>query len=144
MTGGQGDRAASALVRYDAACRALADAKSVDEVKGVRDKAEAMRAYARQAGNKQLEMDAADIRERATRRIGELMNEQRETVGLATGGEHGGRRSKDGSRIDPSNARPTLAQAGIDKKLSSRAQKLAAPSIRQPKAAPQCEQQKED
>jgi hypothetical protein len=42
-----------------------------------------MRAYARQAKNKQIEIDASEIRFRAERRLGELMAAQRETVGLA-------------------------------------------------------------
>jgi hypothetical protein len=45
------------------------------------------------------------------------MAAQRVTVGLATGGEHGGRSRIDGSRADPSNPRPTLAEAGIGKHL---------------------------
>ncbi len=38
-----------ALVRYNAACHALAEAKSIDEAKSIRNTAEAMRAYAKQA-----------------------------------------------------------------------------------------------
>lgn len=110
------------LVRYDAACKALADARAVDEVKDLRDKADAMRIYAMQAKNKQLEVDAAEIRIRAERRLGELIKGQKGAVGLNAGG-----RPKTGSDEEPVSAdpRPTLAQAGIDKKLSSRAQALA-------------------
>src|SRR5690606_23443592 len=71
----------TSLTKYDAACRALAEAKATDEVKSVRDKAEAMRVYAHQAKNRQLEIDAAEIRIRAERRLGELIVEQKETVG---------------------------------------------------------------
>jgi N6-adenosine-specific RNA methylase IME4 len=60
------------LVKYDAACRAIAEAKAVDEVKDWHDKAEAMRAYARQAKNTQLEADAWVIKKRAEDRLGAL------------------------------------------------------------------------
>jgi len=43
------------LVEYDKACRQLARAASVDEVLKIRDKAERIRAYAKQANDKQLE-----------------------------------------------------------------------------------------
>ena len=66
------------LVKYEAACRAVAEAVSIDEAKEFRDQSEAMRAYAKQAKNKQLEVQAAEIRIRAERRIGELMAAQRD------------------------------------------------------------------
>jgi hypothetical protein len=44
------------LVKYDAACRALAEARSADEVKHVRDIAMAIRLCAKQAKNKDLAM----------------------------------------------------------------------------------------
>jgi phage N-6-adenine-methyltransferase len=115
------DAAQKTLTQYDAACRALAAAKTTDEVKYIRDRAEAMRAYARQAKNRQLEVDAAEIRIRAERRLGELIQAQKETLGP-------GGRPITGADGEPviADARPTLADAGIDKKLSSRAQKLAA------------------
>jgi N6-adenosine-specific RNA methylase IME4 len=117
---------AGALVKYDAACKALADAKSVDEVKNVRDVAMAMKLYARQAKNKDLEADAFEVRKRAEHRLGEMIAQQKVTIGLATGGEHGGKAKLDGTRAAPSNARPTLAEAGVDKKLSSLAQRMYA------------------
>ena len=82
---------APSLARYDAACRAIAEARSVDEVKNIRDWAIAMAAYARQARNRDLEADAVEIRLRATRRLDRLRQAQKETIGLAAGGEHGGR-----------------------------------------------------
>lgn len=108
------------LIRYDAACRALAEAKAIDEVKDLRDKAAALKAYAKQAGNKQLEVDAAEIRIRAERRVGQLMDEQRATVGLAKG------RIRRGSELDPRDETAiTLEDMGIDKHLADRSRKLA-------------------
>jgi N6-adenosine-specific RNA methylase IME4 len=120
------------LARYDRACRALAEARSVDEVKDVRDVAMAMKLYAKQAKNRDLEADAYELRVRAERKLGEMIAAQKETVGLATGGQPYQRKST-GTAAEPvaPPPTPTLAEAGIDKKLSSRAQKISAiPSVK--------------
>lgn len=109
------------LVRYDAACRAIADAKSVDEAKDIRDKAVAMAAYARQAKNRDLEADAIEIRMRATRRLDQLREAQKDTIGLAKGGRP---YQVTGVSITPVKA--TLASQGIDKNLAKQARTLGA------------------
>jgi hypothetical protein len=107
------------LVRYDAACRALAEARSVDEVKDIRDKAVAMACYARQAQNRSLEADAAEIRMRATRKLDGLRRAQKETIGLNTGAKGIGTSNE--VRV---NEKPTLASQGIDKNLAQQARVL--------------------
>src|SRR3990167_582870 len=104
----------TALVRYDAARRALAEAHSIDEVKAIRDKAEAMRAYARQAGDTEMQVWVAEIKLRAERRAGEMLKEM-----TATG--------ERASRGKPSEMSPdvTLTDLGIDRKEASRWQQEA-------------------
>lgn len=117
------------LVRYEAARKALAEAVAVDEVVDIRSKAEAMRVYARQASDKGLEIQAAQIRFRAERRLGEMIVAQKETVGLNAGsrGQLAGKSDSGGAVVEqPEDERPRLADIGIDRKLSSKAQKLAA------------------
>ena len=114
------------LIKYDSACRALAEASGTDEVKDILDRALKLKLYAKIAENKQMEREAVAIRVRAERRLGEMMKEQGETVGKAKGGaEKGvGRRGNAGS--DKTHiAPPALAEAGIDKNLGHRARKLA-------------------
>jgi N6-adenosine-specific RNA methylase IME4 len=114
----------SGLVRYDAACRALAEARSVDEVKDIRDKAVALAAYARQAKNRDLEADAVEIRMRATRRLDQLRVAQKEMVGLNTGTR--GQLSGGLTVNPPGKDKPTLASQGIDKNLAQQARVLGA------------------
>jgi len=115
------------LIHYDAACRALAVARSVDEVKDLRDKAIAMAAYARQARNHDLEADAVEIRMRATRRLDQLRQAQKESVGLNRGAAGGGEKAGPrGLLVNPRDLRPTLASQGIDKNLANQARVLGA------------------
>ena len=110
----------TALTRYEALKSALAAALTVDEVKDVRDKAEAMRAYARMANDVQLELDAAEYRMRAERRLGELMAAQAEAGMLPEG--------RPAKRVEsnPLSERITLSDVGIDKNLAHRARRLAS------------------
>jgi N6-adenosine-specific RNA methylase IME4 len=110
------------LFHYDAACRALAETVRVDEVKEILDVAVAMRVYARQAKDHDNEANAVELRMRATRRLAELIEAQKQAVGLAKGGQpHQKRNLSTGSVADPV---ATLAEAGIDKHLAQRARVL--------------------
>jgi protein gp37 len=113
------------LILYDAACRAIAEARSVDEAKDIRDKSIAMAAYARQARNRDLEADAVEIRMRATRKLDQLRQAQKKSVGL----NRGGRPAKTGVSDTP--VLPTLASQGIDKNLAKEGRKLGALSEEQ-------------
>lgn len=90
----------------------------------------AMEAYARQAKDTQLLNHATEIKLRAERRLGELIIAQKEGIGLNQGTAgilHG--RIPLGATIfegPKDTERPTLAEVGIDYKLSSRAQKIAS------------------
>jgi N6-adenosine-specific RNA methylase IME4 len=108
-------------VLYDTACRALAEARQIDEVKDWADKAAAIRVYARQAKNRELEINAIEIRARAERRLGELIQTQEKTVGLNKGARGIGTSAVPRGNDTP----PTLESLGISKKLSSHVQKLA-------------------
>lgn len=105
------------LIKYEAARLALAEAKSVDEVKDWIDKSAAMKAYGQMAKDKGLEVDAAEIRIRAERRLGEMIAAQKAEGGLNRGAA---------TPSSATSALPTLADAGISHDLSARAQNYAA------------------
>ena len=88
-----------------------------------------MQAYGKMAKDKTLEIDASEIRIRAERRLGEMLAGQKADGGLNRGPQMSGAKAgaNDGSSAVVGNdRRPKLADAGISKDLSSRAQKLAA------------------
>ena len=85
----------TALIRYDAARKAIAAAHRVDEAKKIRDKAEAVRTYAKLAGDLDMQNMAAEIRIRAERRAGQLLLEMEKNPGTRVEG----RPRKDGTKI---------------------------------------------
>lgn len=114
------------LVRYEAARSALAAAHSVDEVKDIRDKAEAMAAYARQAKDQELILWATEIKVRAERKCGAMLAQSEKNAG-ARGNPNG--RGAPIVRSGASTAHsPTLDQIGITRDQSSRYQQLASMS----------------
>lgn len=64
------------LAKWEKAKQAIAECKTIDEAKEIRDKAEALRAYAKQARESlEVQNDIAEIKLRAERRIGEFSRE---------------------------------------------------------------------
>jgi N6-adenosine-specific RNA methylase IME4 len=116
------------LVNYDAARSALQKAHRVDEVKSIRDKAEALRVYAKQAGDTEMQNWLVEIKVRATRRLGVVEKEQRDKGEIAKSGRKGEpakNRSKSGD-VTSLAPKPTLKDLGIDSHLSATAAKFAA------------------
>jgi len=66
----------TALIHFDRARQELALASTVDEVKQIRDQAEAIRQYIKQQkGSFEMQNQAAEIKLRAERRAGEMLRE---------------------------------------------------------------------
>lgn len=108
------------LTHFDRAKRELELAASVDEVKKIRDQAEALRQYARQQ-KLSLEMQnrCAEIKIRAERRAGEILVGMDKNPGGKS--EHRSYLSHDGT-----GTTPKLANLGITRNQSSRWQSIAS------------------
>ena len=100
------------LVRFDAAKAALEIAASVDEVVEIRNRAEAMRVYARQAHfSLKMQNQCCELKIRAERKGGQLLGEMKLRGGDRKSNSH--------------NASLKLDDMGIDKDKSARWQILS-------------------
>ena len=107
-----------ALAKYEQAKSAVALCVKVDEAKDIHDKAEALRVYAVQANDPELETWAAEIKIRARRRIGELSAAIEPAQGQRTDKllPPGGRSSKS----------EALRAAGLSVQVAHRCEQIAA------------------
>ena len=107
------------VVQLDRARTALAEAKTIGETKKIVDMAHAAQIYAsRQALGEEAIAYALAIKVEAMRKLGEILAKSPKH----TGGNATRARYQIGTELNP----PTLADLGIDKKISSMAQQLAA------------------
>lgn len=112
------------VARLDAARTALVEAKTASQVKAVMDAAAAAETFAkRQKLSEETIQHATAIKLDAERKLGAILRDTPKNEGRAGMG----RPSLGGTQAEPPKEQPpTLAELGIDKKTSARAQKLAA------------------
>lgn len=110
------------LAQYDRARAALAEATRIDQVLPILDEIEHVKLYARQIEDQDLLADAGEFQMRAERRLGIVIK-----AGKAAGHFREGRPKKpeNGSGEEPFPS-VTLAEVGVGKKLSARAQQRSS------------------
>lgn len=114
------------LVLLSRAQRALAEAQTIDEVKELRNKAEAVKAYAKTARlGTAIVLDAAVLKLRAERKLGQML----ESVKLANSAP-GNQRTGKVDRFPDVTGPLYLSDLGITKTESHRTKKLAAVSAK--------------
>lgn len=110
------------LVKYDAMCHAIDAAYEIDEVKDIRDRVAALEHYSRQAHNVEAERRCCEIRLRAERKAGALLQQMEK----APGGN---------PSFTPRGSEKTLGELGITYDQSSQWQKLASVPLEEFEAA---------
>lgn len=102
------------LLHYDAACKAIAEAAAIDDVKTISDEAVAIEVYARQAKDTTLERQAIAIRVRAQQELGaRLAAVERQKPGPS------------GNKAPNGGITKVLENIGLRRSESSRLQRLA-------------------
>lgn len=116
-----------ALVKYEAACRALQEAVSAEEVMRIHVTAAGIEAVAKMAGDFENELKAVKLRTSAATRLGDMIVEGEKNGIIA---KHGGSRSRP-QQADQDDARDlelrpaTLKEIGVSNRLSARARQLS-------------------
>ncbi len=111
----------TSLQKIDGARKALAEAKSLDDILQIRDYAKAGEAYVRAAKlGIEAQNQAAELSRRAERKAGEFLRDMPKNPGAQQNIEHGG------SMMEPPSDIPTLEKVGVDKKESHRWQLTAS------------------
>jgi protein gp37 len=112
----------SALTRYQVTERALADAKTINEVGEVCSYYDGIAKAARGLGDRDAEIEAAELSIRAKRKLGKLILAASQAGALAK--PPGGSNKR--PRKDRGKNTPTLADAHVDKNLAKSARKLGS------------------
>jgi N6-adenosine-specific RNA methylase IME4 len=112
------------LVKLSLARKALAEAKSLDEIKQIKDIAIAVKAYVKAKGlGIEMKNEASEIEIRAIREMGKLLEQKQEAGELAKQGQSFGY----GSCTIPEHEQPvTLPEIGVTRKESSTSKNLAS------------------
>lgn len=104
---------------YQGAKQALAECATVDECKGWADRAAALASYAKQAADSELEDKVRAIRNRAIKRMGEILQQIEP--------QQGARTDQLGAAADPKLTRKQAANdAGISRRQSKDALRIAS------------------
>ncbi len=115
------------LVKYETARHALQIAHSVDEVKEIRDKAQAMALYAKMAKDTHMCQWATEIKVRSERKAGQMLAEVGIKAGKPKSSSATTIRDSDETKLYSSNTiSPKLDELGISRVQSSKWQKLGA------------------
>jgi N6-adenosine-specific RNA methylase IME4 len=113
------------LAQYERARAALAEATTINEVLPLLDEIAHVKLYAKQIADRELLADASAFQMKAERRLGIVIQAAKEA-----GHFKQGKRRQPGESAEPEHSRATLEEVGVDRKLSSRAQKAASISER--------------
>jgi len=112
------------LAKLNFARKALMEAKTLDEIKKIKDIAVAVKAYTIAKGlGIEMKNEASEIEIRAIREMGKLIREKQEAKEIARQ-DHGGANIKNG--VPDGNTVITLPEIGITRKESSTSKNLAS------------------